>query len=135
MTQNLGGQNVHQETDAQTVDLNSGLWQGKNTEMDSGKEVVWRHPAPAHLENILIITKNPAFYNALICSHFYLRFTTFDIKKLYISYLLPVTLPITGNFLKRSTDRTSLGGRCISCVQYLVNTHKTWTPSMKKNKS
>ena len=47
MTQKLIRQYVHQETDAQTVDLNSGLWQGENTDLDSRKGDGLAPPSPS----------------------------------------------------------------------------------------
>ena len=81
-------------TDAQAVDLNSGLLQGENTELDSGKGR-WSGANRLRPPKQTYITKNLAFYNAPIFSHSYLQFAALELKKLYISYLLPVTLPIT----------------------------------------
>ena len=57
MTQNLVRQNVHQETDAQTVDLNPGLWQGENTELDSGKGGGLAPPIPGPFSKLLTLQK------------------------------------------------------------------------------
>ena len=89
MTQILVRQNVHQETDAQTVDFNSGLWQGENSELDLGKGggLVPTGPFSKHLtlRKILHFTMHTFVVISICVLQLYL-----DLKKLYISYCLPL---------------------------------------------
>ena len=93
-TQNLARHNVHQigetrsrlrelpqspgfqgkATDAQAVNLNSGLLQGENTELDSGKGGGLEPPGPGPFSNHLTLQKILHSTMQYICSNSYLRF-------------------------------------------------------------
>ena len=79
MTQNLVWENVQQETDAQTINLNSGLWQGEIQYWIWGRGGHMPHSIGLFSKQ-LILRKHHIFQCTYICSTSYLRFTALVIR-------------------------------------------------------